>query len=251
MDADARVQSLDRAIALLNAVADTPPGGESAAALGARCGLNRATAWRLLATLEHHGVLERDPETGNFAIGFTVERWASEAGVEGLVRRAHPIVERIAATTGETANLALPRRFGLTYVDEAVPHSVLSARWLGWQAPLHATSTGKAYLAWLPEDEVSTLLSGELKSYTAKTIADRRELRDVLIRVRERGYSVSVGEMEDDLFGVSAPVLGTRGRPLGVVSVWGALSRVGEAELPEFGELVAEAAGQIAAIMNG
>src|SRR2546430_99293 len=83
------------------------------------------------------------------------------------------------------------------------PTAVLSARWLGWQAPLHATSTGKAFLAGLPWSEVASLLPAELTRYTDATIVDRDRLRAELGRVRERGYGLSVGEMEPNLYGVS------------------------------------------------
>src|SRR2546423_6589849 len=95
-----RVQSVDRAVALVHAVADSGPLGETAATLAERCGLNRATAWRLLATLEHHGVLERDPASNRYTIGLAVDRWAAGAGVDGLVRRAHDTVVSLSERTG-------------------------------------------------------------------------------------------------------------------------------------------------------
>lgn len=246
-----RVQSVDRAVALVEAVADSSPLGETAATLAERCGLNRATAWRLLATLEHHGILERDPASNRYTIGLAVDRWAAGAGVDGLVRRAHDTVVSLSERTGETANLAVPRQFGLTYVDEAVPSAVLSARWLGWQAPLHATSTGKAFLARLPWSEVAALLPAELTRYTDETIVDRDRLRAELGVVRERGYGLSVGEMETNLYGVSAAVLDRRRRPLAVVSVWGPLTAAATpARFESLGALATEAAATIEAAVS-
>ncbi len=222
-----RVQSLDRAVALVHAVADSAPQGETAATLAQRCGLNRATAWRLLATLEHHGVLERDPASNRYTIGLAVDRWAAGAGVDGLVR------------------------FGLTYVDEAVPASVLSARWLGWQAPLHATSTGKAFLASLSWPEVISLLPADLTRYTSATIVDRDHLHAELSTVRERGYGLSIGEMESTLYGVSAAVLDRRRRPLAVVSLWGPLTAGSTPErFTELGGRAMKAAEEIAAAVS-
>ncbi len=246
-----RVQSLDRAVALVHAVADSAPQGETAATLAQRCGLNRATAWRLLATLEHHGVLERDPASNRYTIGLAVDRWAAGAGVDGLVRRAHDTIMALSEQTGETANLAVPRQFGLTYVDEAVPASVLSARWLGWQAPLHATSTGKAFLASLSWPEVISLLPADLTRYTSATIVDRDHLHAELSTVRERGYGLSIGEMESTLYGVSAAVLDRRRRPLAVVSLWGPLTAGSTPErFTELGGRAMKAAEEIAAAVS-
>ena len=67
--AGAGVQSVDRALRLLKAVAasDAP---SSAQELAQRCDVNRSTAWRLLATLESHGLVERDAVTGRYVVGY-------------------------------------------------------------------------------------------------------------------------------------------------------------------------------------
>jgi DNA-binding IclR family transcriptional regulator len=249
--AGGRVQSLDRAIALLNAVSAGSPEGRSAAELAAGCSLNRATAWRLLTTLEHHGLVERDPVTNRYSVGFAVTRLAATAGVVGLVRRAHDVLERLSEKTGETASLAVERRHGLTYVDEVVPPAVLAARWLGRQIPIHATSAGKALLAWLPQAEVDDLLSSPLPGSTATSHTDRQQLREELAEIRERGYSVSFGETEEQLNGVAAPVLDAARRAYAVVSLWGPRDRMPAARVPELGDLVTGGAAEIAELMAG
>jgi DNA-binding IclR family transcriptional regulator len=98
-----RVQSLERAVALLEAVAAGPRDGLPVARLAADCGLNRATAWRLLATLEDHGLVDRDPAGNRYTVGFAVTRLAASAGVGGLVRRAHPVLLRVSEQTGVSA----------------------------------------------------------------------------------------------------------------------------------------------------
>ncbi|MFC7339921.1 IclR family transcriptional regulator [Saccharopolyspora griseoalba] len=245
--ASGRVQSLDRAVALLNAVSANAPEGRSAAELAVECGLNRATAWRLLATLEHHALVERDPVTNRYSIGFAISRMAATAGVDGLVRRAHDVLERLSRESGETANLAVVQRLGLTYVDEVAPPVVLSARWLGKQVPIHATSAGKAFLAWLPDDEVEAILGSPLAEFTETTRTDRDALLTELTDIRERGYSVSVGELENEVYGIAAPVLDARQRPFAIVSIWGPRDRVPESRFPELGTLARRGAEAIAA----
>ena len=240
-----RVQALERAIALLNAVSASTPGGRPVAELAAECGLNRATAWRLLATLEHHALVERDPAGNRYTIGSAISRMARTASVEGLIRRSHDVLERLCRDTGETADLAVAQGLGLTYVDEVVPPAVLSARWLGRQVPIHATSVGKALLAWQTPGEVDALLAGPLAEYTETTRTDRRALHAELAEVREQGYSVSVGELEAQLYGVAAPVLDAGGHPVAVVSVWGPRDRVPESRFGELGLRTRQAATEI------
>lgn len=240
-----RVQALDRAAALLEAVAAASPTGRPTAELAEECGLNRATTWRLLATLEHHALIERDPASNRYSVGPAITRMATTAGSAGLVRRVHPVLVRACSRTGETANLAVPQRLGLTYVDEVTPRSVLTARWLGTQVPLHATSAGKAFLAWLLPDEVESILSAPLAGYTESTRTDSTVLREELARIREVGYAVSDGELEPDVNGVSAPVRDPRGRPYAVLSLWGPRARVPATRFAELGEVLLAAAEDV------
>ncbi|HET7901887.1 MAG TPA: IclR family transcriptional regulator [Candidatus Nanopelagicales bacterium] len=252
LDADrsGRVQSVDRAAALLRAVARSAPAGAPVAELALQCGLNRATAWRLLATLEDNGLVEREPGTGRYVLGLGIARLASAVGVDGLVRRARPVLERLSAASGETADLAVVRPTGLTYVDEVAPATVMAANWLGRNVPLHATSSGKTWLAWLPPREAHTLLSAPLARFTATTLTTLPELDDELTAIRARGYGTCSGEFESQLYGVSAPVLDD-GRPVAVISVWGPSDRITEDRFPELGRLVADAADEIAGVLVG
>lgn len=245
------VQSVRRAIALLDAIAAGPPPGQTAAELALACGINRATAWRLLATLEADAAVERDPVTSRYQVGYTITRLAAASGVDGLVRRAHHVLERVCAQTGEAADLAMARRTGLVYVDEAAPQSVLTVNWLARPVPLHATSTGKAWLAWLPEAEARGVLGPVLEGFTDATITDFARLFGELAMIRERGYAVSAGELEPALNGVSAPVRRAgEERPMAVFSVWGPADRVPPARLDALGAVAIDAAASVAAALR-
>src|SRR5215216_1987291 len=188
-----RIQSIDRAAQLLEAIAAAPE-PETAPELADACGLNRSTAWRILATLEHHGLVERDPATNRYGLGFAVLRLAAAAGHEPLVRLAHPLLRRLAEATGETVNLAVARRLVLVYADQVQARQVMAPNWLGHTVPLHATSTGKAFLAALPRDELDALVNAPLKRFTDTTLTDPTALRAELARVGDQGYAVSHGE---------------------------------------------------------
>jgi len=239
-----RVQSVDRAAALLRAVARAAPRGASAATLAQDCRLNRATAWRLLATLEDNGLVEREVDGGRYVLGLGVSRLADAVGVDGLVRRAHPVLERLSLECGETADLAVVRPTGLTYVDEVAPPSVMAANWLGRTVPLHATSSGKAWLAWLPAVEAAALLTPPLASYTETTVTDVATLHAELTAIRARGFGTCSGEFEEQLYGVSAPVL-DGGRPIAVVSIWGPRDRITEDRFAALGALAMAAAAEL------
>ena len=243
------IQSVDRAAALIKAIADSrrPP---TVVELAAACGLNRSTAWRLLATLDAHGLIERDPVSQRYSLGYALLRIAAGADTDPLVRRAHPVLERLSAVTGETTNLAVARRFSLVYVDQVDPPQVMAPNWFGRSAPLHATSCGKAYVAFLPPEEQTAVLPKRLERHTRTTITDRRRLEVELAEVRRKGFAVSVGELEESLFGASAPVLSEQGRPVAIVSVWGTERRLPAARLEEVGARSVAAAAEIKALLR-
>jgi len=240
---NSRIQSIDRAVELLGAIAEAPE-AETAPALADRCGLNRSTAWRILATLEHHGLVDRDPGSGRYCLGLAVLELAAAAGHEPLVRLAHPVLRRLADTSGETVNLAVAQRLELVYADQVQARHVMAPNWLGHAVPLHATSTGKAFLAALPAAEREALPRAPLERFTATTITARDALRAELAAVREQGYAISRGELEPALWGVSAAACDASGRPTAVVSVWGADARVRD-RLDELGARAAGAAREL------
>ena len=112
-----RVQSVDRAVHLLRAVASAGGTGAGTVALGEVCGLNRATAWRILSTLEAHGLVVCDRTTNQWTIGTGLGEIVRTSGLDAVIRNAHHVLERLAVQTGETAALAVLRDGALVYVD--------------------------------------------------------------------------------------------------------------------------------------
>jgi DNA-binding IclR family transcriptional regulator len=243
------IQSVDRAAALLKAIADSPQ-PPTVIELANATGLNRSTAWRLLATLDAHGLVERDPVSQRYSVGYAILRIAASGEHDAIVRRARPVLEQLAVETGEAVNLALAKGLHLVYVDQVDPPQILAPNWLGRHVPLHATSSGKAFLAYLEEGERDGLLGEHLERFTKTTITDRRLLESELATARLIGYAVSVGELEDSLYGASAPVLSEQGRPLAVVSVWGPDRRVPEPRLAAIGTLTVAAAERIRELLQ-
>jgi len=243
------IQSVDRAALLLKEIADSaqPP---TVVELAERTGLNRSTAWRLLATLDAHGLVERDPVSQRYTIGYATLRIAASAEHDAVVRRARPALEALALETGEAVNLALAKGINLVYVDQVDPPQILAPNWLGRLVPLHATSSGKAFLAYLDPAERDAVLGGGLERFTSSTVVDRAELERQLAAVRADGFATCVGELEESLFGASSAVLNRQGRPLAVVSVWGPDRRVPATRLPAIGQLTKRAAAEIGGLLR-
>jgi DNA-binding IclR family transcriptional regulator len=242
-----RVQSVDRAALLLQAVAAADGADATAPSLAKQCGLNRATAWRILSTLETHGLVGCDRTTGRWSVGEALMDLAKRASNDMLVQKARAALEQLSESSGETSALAIPGPEGLTYVEEVAPQAVVAATWQGRTVPLHATSTGKALLAYLPEDEARRLVPGSLRRYTATTVTDQDELWAELADARANGYSVCRGEYDTAAWGVSAPVLDGLDRPRAILSIWGPAGRLTEDRFAALGSLAASAAAALRA----
>ncbi len=126
-------------------------------------------------------------------------------------------MRRLAAESGETANLMMPRSGGSEAIAQVDGSHLLGVtNWVGRPLGLHATAAGKVFLAF----GTSTLPDGELESLTPATITDRTRLDAELEQVRERGYATIADELETGLAAVGAPDPRPRrcgrGRPLRV-----------------------------------
>jgi DNA-binding IclR family transcriptional regulator len=245
--ANAAVQSVDRAVRLLKAVA-AAGAPSSAQELAQRCGINRSTAWRLLATLEAHGLVERDAASGRYVVGYASFQLATAEDHDALARRVRPLLERTAEATGEIVTLAIAKRFGLVYVDQADPPGPPSPDWTSRHIPLHATSSGKVFLAWLPEEERAAVLPSALERFTTHTIVDRAALDRELEHVRRDGYASCLGEY-DYSNGVSAAVFDSTHRPIAIVNVWGPSLRVTRTRLPTLGRAALRAAHEMSLLL--
>ncbi len=240
---------MDRAVALLKCVAEatTPP---TALELAQACGINRSTAWRLLRTLEYHGLVDRDEITQRYTVGYGAISVAAAATDDALVRRVRPLLEKLAVRTGESVTLAVVKRFNLVYVDQVDPPNLVVPSWLGKPLPLHATSGGKVFLAWLGPGERDAILPKQLPRYTGRTVTDRARLEAELEEVRRTGYGMCNREYEEFSSGVSAAVLSSRRQPIAVINVWGPAPRNPVKRLHEIGREAVRTADEVRALLD-
>jgi IclR family acetate operon transcriptional repressor len=236
------LQSVNRALTALELVADAGELGVSE--LGRQLGVHKATASRLAAVLAERGLLERDPVTERYRIGFGLVRLAGAAmsGLD-LVRLARPILETLAERVREASNLGVRSGDDVVYIDQiAGSRSIVTVSWVGRRTPLHCTSNGKVLLAFAEERERERFLAEPLESYTSHTITDPTALRAELESIRRRGYGQAVEELEDGLNAVAAPVRQADGRVIAALGVSGPAFRMHAVDIPRIGLLTAEAA---------
>jgi IclR family transcriptional regulator, acetate operon repressor len=239
------VRSVSRAVRALELIAER--GELGVTDLGRGLGVHKATASRLAATLADGGLIERDPVSDRYRLGFGLIRLvgAALAGID-LVRTAHPVLEELAERTRETVNLGVLSGDGVVYLDQVSSgHLIGSTNWVGRRTPLHCSSSGKVFLAHMPEALRQQVLAHPLEALTPRTVTDPARLRRQLEEVRVRGYATIQEEIEQGLNAVAAPVRQLNGEVAAALSVSGPSFRVRPVDLPRLGRLTIDAAGAI------
>jgi len=255
------VQSVERTLDILEALADFKrpvPLSE----LSGRVGLNVSTVHRLLATLIERGYAQQDPATGRYGIGRRLLSLSS--GMDGnndLQLIAHPVLQRLAAEAGETANLSVRSGDQLVYIDQVQADRMMRMfTRVGSSVPLYSTGSGKLFLAYASdpahfERELNRyLLENELKPRTSATITEAKSLREELLKIRERGYSFDNEEMEEGVICVAAPIFDRAGQIVAGISVSGPTSRLGgsgHGTISQAVQVVKTAAQEITTKMEG
>ena len=140
--------------------------------------MHKSTAFRLLATLEAHRLVEQDGDRGRYRLGVGNLRLAGATTARlDLVTEARPVCRQLAADTGETVNITVRSETSALYLDQVAGSSALqSHNWVGQHIPLHATSNGKVLLSELAEADRKAALR-ELPRFTDATVTKRPELQ--------------------------------------------------------------------------
>lgn len=202
---------LDKAALVLQALEQGPA---TLAGLVAGTGLARPTAHRLAVALEHHRMVSRDMQ-GRFVLGPRLGELASAAGEDRLLATAGPVLARLRDITGESAQLWRRQGDQRICVSAAErPSGLRDTIPVGSQITMGAGSAAQVLLAWEDAERMQKGLEEATFSAT------------VLSGVRKRGWAQSVGEREDGVASVSAPVHSPNGKTIAAVSVSGPVERL-------------------------
>ncbi|MFI1561591.1 IclR family transcriptional regulator [Streptomyces sp. NPDC020490] len=206
-------------------------GGLGVTRIAELAGREKSQVSRALANLAEEGLVDRDPDTQAYRIGWRFYALAARTGEARLAYVAKPFLRRLVAQIYETVHLCVLRGNGvLTLVSESSTHAFRSLGWEGVMVPALQTSAGRVLVsdweepvlrAWFPEDQFTGLPA----SQRIRTIDD---LLEEIQAIRSRGYAMADEEFEAGLVGVSAPVRDHHGRVIAAINMGAPKGRMGQ-----------------------
>ena len=253
---DYSIAVLDRALDLLEALAEAPAGAPlGVSEVARRAGVTKSAAFRILANLERRGYVAKDPVNARYSLGTQLVYLGERSlGAIDLRAAARPALEALQQRFGETVNLGVRDGAEVVYVDMIESsHGLRMAARIGGRDYLHSTALGKAILAFLLPAERDHLLYAPagLPARTERTITDPARLRAELERVRERGIAEDRDENEVGARCLGAPIFDHRGGVAGAISLSAPDSRLDDARATEVAAAVRAEAASITRRLGG
>jgi len=202
------VRSVVRAAAVIELLAS---GGKGPSEIAAELGISKGTVFDLLKTLESIGFARQDLTNNRYFLGPTLIRIsANGASHMGLVEITRPHLQRLSDDTGEVTHLGQRNGFKALYLHRCTSQRTLRMLSLnslvGERSPLHCTSIGKVFMAYMSDEEFSVYIKLDRKKYTKHTIIDVQQLEAERVKVQEQGYGLNIGEFEEGVSSIAVPL---------------------------------------------
>ncbi len=244
------IKAVDRAMHVLSVLAQLET--STLSNLAEATGDPAASVYRVLVTLQAHGIVELDPADqtwhvgpGAFQIGSAFLRRTS------LVERAREPMRALMEATGETANLGIERQGSVLFVSQIETHAPIRAFFPpGTQAVMHSSGIGKVLLAAMPEERRGAFLAAPLEQFTPSTLTDPDALAADLTRIADQGYAVDDEERNEGMRCIAAPVRNLHGEVVAGLSISGPTSRVTRARTEALSEDVRTAADTLSTLLG-
>lgn len=252
-DEDSSSSSVQRAIAILKAMAGTQVTGGRVTHIAKTAGLTQATTHRLLQSLVAEHIVEQDPSSKLYRLSIDFFALAAQAGnamdLRGLCR---PSMLRLCASLADTIFLLVRSGFDAVCLDRSEgPLPIRSFTGdIGGRVALGMGQGSLAILAFLPESEREEIIRYNLPRMREYGVYDEVYLRTEIDRVLELGYAGRNTNLLDGMAGVGVPVLDREGRAVAALSVGTISSRLGPDRLPTVVEMLKREAKAIGMRIN-
>ncbi|MCH3964923.1 MAG: IclR family transcriptional regulator [Clostridium sp.] len=220
------VQSVNKALEILNALAECPKGCRIAE-LSKRLGLNKSTIYRILATLRYRNYVIKNEENDKYMLGTQI-LYLSQSLKSGmdLVTISRPYINKLVDKIGETAHLCIPDELfhNIIYIDKISPEqpnrSIYMSSKIGKKTPIYCTASGKLLLSQFSDEKIKNILEKiDLVKHTENTIIDVNIFLDEIKKIRIDRYALDRVENENGIICIAVPIFNSKGEICATISI--------------------------------
>ena len=207
------VQSVDRALRIIEFLAENPTGA-GITEISKSLGLSKGTVHRLISTLKERDFAYQSSNTQLYRLSYKIlYLYNCISNNIDMFKVSRPIIRKFADKVDATVHLATldEKRSNIVYIDRIEPMNsqkpfVMSSR-VGKKAPCYCTAAGKILLSQYSDDEIRDIMKGEeYKTYTDKTIKNIDEFLEEIHKVRKQGYALDENEYDHGIICISIPI---------------------------------------------
>ncbi|WML28289.1 IclR family transcriptional regulator [Neobacillus sp. OS1-33] len=222
------VQSLERALTILNKLSEYPDGIQITR-LSEQIGLTKGTLHRLLATLSNMNYVTKDEETDKYKLGLQVLFLSRNLlNNTDVVTVSKPFLEKLSREVNETIHLCTEDHGEVVYIDKIESSQTIRMySRIGSRAPMYCTGVGKILLSGMTPEARDTIISNmTFIPKTPSTITSKEELLEEIERVKSQGYALDDAENEEILRCIAAPIFDHKGKIIASFSISGPRNRI-------------------------
>lgn len=222
------VQSLERALTILNKLSEYPDGIQITR-LAEQVGLTKGTLHRLLSTLSNMNYVVKDEETDKYKLGLQILFLSRNLlNNSNIVTIAKPFLEKLSQEVNETVHLCIEDRGEVIYIDKIESNQTIRMySRIGSRAPMYCTAVGKILLSDMNQDKFEELVSNiTFIPKTPTTITSKEELIKEIETVKAKGYALDNAENEEVLRCIASPIYDHKGKIIASFSISGPNNRV-------------------------
>jgi DNA-binding IclR family transcriptional regulator len=238
-------KTLLKGLRVLETLAASPkPMGVTA--LSEELGLTKSNTHRTLQTLIAAGYVYSNADTASYECTLKLFEIANSVVSRLDVRQvADPYLQQLAHYTHETIHLSVLDDLEVIYINKVESSKPVRAyTMIGGRAPAYCVATGKALLAWQPEERINNI-PDQLKQWTPQTLTSHDDLLKDLEKTRRRGFSINQGEWRATVGGAAAVIFNAHNRPIASIGITGPLEHLPPEALHKYGPMVTRTARQL------
>ena len=241
-----RVQSIDRAVAILECFNDENK-DYKLSEISDKLDLNKSTVHGIITTLKYHGFVSQDEETQKYKLGIRFIEFGNLVSNSINIRNAAlPIIDQVCNKIEETVHVAMLDGLDIVWIEKKeCTKSVKTSTKIGSRLPAYTTADGKIILSYLSEDKIRSYLPKKIPKFTQNTITNKVEYFKRMEENKKLGYTIDNEEFVEGIKCVAAPIFDHNGNVRFSLSTTAPAFRMNEEKIMELVVIIKEAANEI------